>query len=131
LDRLRCGKGESAARREVNLVTLVTRLKPEDVRQMEEVVWSFGSISNRGKALLANSEAVMDAIEEKEAEDAKKATAAAKKAAMKQQKKDAVAREALINRDRRVRGPIKTAQKSRQLSSARQQRARLGLVEFP
>ena len=113
------------------MVTLVTRLKPEDVRQMEEVVWSFGSISNRGKALLANSEAVMDAIEEKEAEDAKKATAAAKKAAMKQQKKDAAAREALIIRDRRVRGPIETAQKSRQLSSARRQRARLGLVEFP
>jgi len=131
LDRLRCGKGEGAARREVNLVTFVTRLKPEAVRQMEEVVWSFGSISNRGKALLANSEAVMDAIEEKEAEDAKKATAAAKKAAMKQQKKDAAAREALIIRDRRVRGPIKTAQKSRQLSSARRQRARLGLVEFP
>lgn len=70
LDRLCAGKGTAAAHRAINLPTLVARLKPEALRKMEEVTWAYGSISNSGKAVLANSEAVTKAITEKLKEDA-------------------------------------------------------------
>eukprot|EP00170_Pyropia_yezoensis_P002310 contig_9693_g2314 len=117
--------------RAIHMPTLVTRLKPEAVRQLGEVTWAYGSISNSGKAVLANSEAVTKAIEEKLQADADKAREATKKAADKQQRTENRAREALITRDRRVRGPIKTVQKQRLLSGAQRQRKRLGLAEFP
>eukprot|EP00170_Pyropia_yezoensis_P002736 contig_11496_g2741 len=63
---------------------------------LEEVTWAYGSISNSGKAVLANSEAVTKAINEKLRADADKAKAAARKAADKQQRSENRAREALI-----------------------------------
>lgn len=131
VNRLRTGKGTAAAHRAIHMPTLVARLKPEAVRQLEEVTWAYGSISNSGKAVLANSEAVTKAINEKLQADAAKAKEAARKAADKQQRTENRAREALITRDRRARGPIKTVQKKRMLAGAQRQRMRMGLAEFP
>ena len=64
-------------------------------------------------------------------EDADKLEEAARKAAEKKQRADNRAREALVTRDRRVRGPIKTVQKQRLLACARRQRTRLGLAVLP
>ena len=129
-EKLHTGKGTAAAHRAIHMPTLVARLKPEALRQLEEVTWAHGSISNSGKAVLANSEAVTKAINEKLRADADKAKAAARKAADKQQRSENRAREALITRDRRARGPIKTVHKKRMLAGAQRQRMRVGLAEF-
>lgn len=80
LNRLRTGKGTAAAHRAINLPTLVARMKPETVRQLKAVTWAYGSISNSGKAVLANFEAVTKAITKKLREDADKLKEAARKA---------------------------------------------------
>ncbi|KAK1862166.1 hypothetical protein I4F81_004741 [Pyropia yezoensis] len=42
VNRLRTGKGTAAAHRAIHMPTLVARLKPEAVRQLEEVTWALG-----------------------------------------------------------------------------------------
>lgn len=56
---------------------------------------------------------------------------APKKAADQQQRTGSREREALITRDRRVRGPVVTVQKRHLLAGAARQRMRMGLKEFP
>eukprot|EP00170_Pyropia_yezoensis_P002067 contig_8792_g2071 len=131
VNRLRTGKGTAAAHMAIHMPTLVARLKPEAVRQLEEVTWAHGSISNSGKAVLANSEAVTKAINEKLRADADKAKAAARKAADKQQSSENRTREALITMEQRARGPIETVHKKRMLTGAQRQRMCVGLAEFP
>lgn len=105
-NRPRTGKGTVAAHKAIDMPTLVARLKPVAERQLEGVTWAYGSILNSCKAVLANSEAVTKAINEKLQADADKIKEAAKKAVDKQQRTEDRTREALFTRDRRVRGPI-------------------------
>ncbi|KAK1862150.1 hypothetical protein I4F81_004726 [Pyropia yezoensis] len=42
VNRLRTGKGTAAAHRAIHMPTLVARLKPEAVRQLEEATWALG-----------------------------------------------------------------------------------------
>lgn len=86
VNRLRTGKGTAAAHSAVHMPTRVAWLEPEAVRQMEDVTWSYGSISNSGKAVLANSEAVTKAINEKLQAYNDEAKKAAKHDADKQQR---------------------------------------------
>lgn len=112
VNRLRTGKWTAAAHRAIHMPTLVARLKPEAERQLEEVTWAYGSISNSGKAVLANSEAVTKAINEKLRADADKAKAAARKAADKQQHSKNRAREALSRGSGGPAAPLKRSIKS-------------------
>lgn len=49
VNRLRTGKRTAAANRAIDMPTLGAWLKPEAVRQLEEVTWAYGSISNRAR----------------------------------------------------------------------------------
>eukprot|EP00168_Porphyra_purpurea_P021728 TRINITY_DN9831_c0_g1_i1.p2 TRINITY_DN9831_c0_g1~~TRINITY_DN9831_c0_g1_i1.p2 ORF type:complete len:200 (-),score=38.85 TRINITY_DN9831_c0_g1_i1:3-602(-) len=116
IGRLRSVKGEGSAARDVDLPLLKTRLKPEAVRQLEEVEWSDGSISNTGKAVLANCDAVLAALSAKAAADESTAAAAAArraKRAEKQQEKDRRAIRSEVEQELRRLSPRHASFKAR------------------
>lgn len=78
--RLLTGKGAAYASRKVDLRRLMVRLGPEARREMELPMVSFGSISNRGRAVVPTSDGVLAAIGELDA--AKEEARSAKKARM-------------------------------------------------
>jgi len=65
--RLLTGMAAGYATRRVDLYRLMVRLGPEARREMDKPVVSFGSISNRGRAVVATSHGVLAAIHELEA----------------------------------------------------------------
>ncbi|OSX70866.1 hypothetical protein BU14_0647s0005 [Porphyra umbilicalis] len=64
IDRLVKGKGAANVVRTVYLEQLALRLGPEPRRDMREPVISFGSISTRGRAIEATSDAMLEAMDE-------------------------------------------------------------------
>lgn len=60
--RLLTGKGGAYASRQVDLRRLMFRLGPEARREMEQPMVSFGSISNRGRAVVPTSDGVLATI---------------------------------------------------------------------
>jgi len=64
VDRLVNRKGPVNAARKVDLEHLALRLGPEARRDMREPVVSFGSISNRGRAIEATNDAMLKAMDE-------------------------------------------------------------------
>jgi len=65
--RLFSGMGVGYTTRRVDLHRLMVRLGPEAMRQMDQPVVSFGSISNRGRAVVATSDGMLAAIHELDA----------------------------------------------------------------
>lgn len=111
LSRLRTVKGTAAANTTYSMTALVVRLKPDAMRQLEEVTWTYVIISSSGKAFLATREGVATAITETRQADADEARKEVEPAAEKKQHTEIRPRQYLITRDRRVRGAIKTVQK--------------------
>lgn len=75
VSRLVKGKGPVNAKRKVNLEQLIVRLGPEARRDMRNPVLSFGSVSTRGRAVEATSEAVLETLRELDAAAARKVAA--------------------------------------------------------
>lgn len=62
VERLLTGKGAAYASRRVDLRRRMVRLGPEARREMDQTMISFGSISNRGRAVIATSHGVLAEI---------------------------------------------------------------------
>jgi len=82
-DRLVKGKGPVNAARKVDLEQLAFRLGPEARSDMREQVVSFGSISNRGRAIEATNDAMLKATDDLAAVSASKQAAKDKHQAAK------------------------------------------------
>jgi len=127
--RLLTGMGAGYATRRVDLRRQMVRLGPEARREMDKPVVSFGSISNRGRAVVATSHGVLAAIHELDA-----ATEMALKAKKVRQARAAHAREARaaqlamdeLDAGERRQSPGFCRRKDAWRSAAERQRDRLG-----
>ena len=127
--RLLTGMGAGYASRRVDLHRLIVRLGPEARREMDRPVVSFGSISNRGRAVVATSDGVLAAIHELDA-----AKVVALKAKEVRQARAAHAREARATQlamderdaDQRPQSPGFRRRKDAWRSAAKRQKDRLG-----
>lgn len=90
--RLVKGKGACKSSRKVDLEQLAVRLGPEARRDMRQHVVAFGSVTTRGRALEATSEAVLQTLRDLETVAAKKQAATEKTQAARNAKvADAIA----------------------------------------
>jgi len=127
--RLLTEKGAGYFSRRVDLNRLMVRMGPEARREMDQPVVSFGSISNRGRAVVATSDGVLAAINEL---DAAKEVALKDKDACQARKLDArVARAAQLvaderDADQRRNSPAFSLRMDALRSAAQRQRDRLG-----
>jgi len=127
--RLLTGMGAGYATRRVDLHRLMVRLGPEARREMDQPVVSFGSISNRGRVVVATSDGVLAVIHELDA-----AKELALKAKEVRQARAAHAREARATHlamderdaDQRRQSPGFRRRKDAWRSAAKWQRDRLG-----
>ena len=127
--RLLTGMGAGYVSRRVDPNRLMVRLGPEARREMNQPVVSFGSISNRGRAVVATSDGVLAAIHELDA-----AKEVALKAKEVRQARAAHAREARATQlamderdaDQRRQSPGFRRRKDAWRSAAKRQRDRLG-----
>lgn len=130
--RLLTGMGAGYVSRRVDLKRLMVRLGPEARREMDQPVVSFGSISNRGRAIVATSDGVLAAINELDA--AKEAARKAKEARQARTSDARVARAALKvaderDADKRRQNPSFIRRKNALRSAAKRQRDRLGCTQ--
>jgi len=127
--RLLTGMGAGYVSRRVDLNRLMVRLGPEARREMDQPVVSFGSLSNRGRAVLATSDGVLAAINELDA--AKEVALKAKDARQARTLDARVARAAQLaaderDADQRRNNPAFRRRKDALRSAAQRLRDRLG-----
>eukprot|EP00170_Pyropia_yezoensis_P003895 contig_16191_g3906 len=130
--RLLTSMGAGYVSRRVDLKRLIFRPGPEARREMDQPGVSFGSISNRGRAVVATSDSVLAAINELDA--AKEAARKAKEARQARKSDARVARAAQEVADERDadkcrQNPSFIRRKNALRSAAKRQRDRLGCTQ--
>lgn len=125
IPRLLLGKGGGSAKRDVDLPRLSRLLGPEARRELANPVMAFGSVSNRGRAVEANSDAVLRLLSERAALRAEEQRKKDEKQAAKDKKAEDQERAAIREETAaELRSSSPAALKRRQRHNERVQRQR-------